>query len=84
MRSLWDGELRLARNYEQPLFPTGRQGLLETVNPGFYHNNGLWLAAGGGVGGEDRQGQAAGRGMAAAGGEGALNPRCAGCGREFP
>lgn len=39
LRSLWDGEVRALRNYEQPLFPTGRHGLLETVNPGFDHHN---------------------------------------------
>ncbi len=41
LRSLWDGEIRLVRNYEQPLFPTGRQGLLEACNPGFDHHNRL-------------------------------------------
>ena len=41
VRSVWNGEIRVLRNFEQPLFPTGRQGLLECVNPAFDHHNRL-------------------------------------------
>lgn len=41
LRGVWGGQVRLVRNFEQPLFPTGRQGLLERINVGFDHHNRL-------------------------------------------
>lgn len=41
LRGVWDGQVRLVRNYQQSLFPTGRSGLLESLNPGFDHHNRL-------------------------------------------
>ncbi len=45
LRSLWSGELRLTRNFPEPLFPTGRQGLLEMENADFHHRSRMlgWL-----------------------------------------